>query len=57
MTLTQVQRVILENQIVLAELLLMVLRQHGGAGRTLDHVSARIAETRRLLDSNGNDSG
>jgi hypothetical protein len=57
MTLTQVQRVILENQIVLAELLLMVIRQQGGGGRTLDHVSARIAETRRLLDSNGNDSG
>jgi hypothetical protein len=57
MTLTQVQRVILENQIILAELLLMVLRQHGGAGRSLEHVSARIAETRRLLDSNGNDSG
>jgi hypothetical protein len=46
-----VQRAILENQIILAEALWMVVRNAGGARPgAMDQVSVRIAETRKLLD-------
>jgi hypothetical protein len=50
-----VQRAILENQVILAEALWMLVRNQGGGG-SLEHVSARIAATRKMLegDNGGN---
>jgi hypothetical protein len=53
MKLDTYQRAILENQIILAEALLMLIRNQGGSSRMLEHVSARIAATRKLLEDDG----
>lgn len=45
-----VQRAILENQVILAEALWMLIHKQGSTGGALDHVSARIAATRKLLE-------
>jgi len=47
----KVQRAILENQIILAEALWMLLHTQGGSSEgMLQNVSARIKETRELLE-------
>jgi hypothetical protein len=47
----KVQRAILENQIILAEALWMLLHSQGISSEgTLQNVSARIKETRELLE-------
>jgi len=47
----KVQRAILENQIILAEALWMLLHSQGISSEgTLQSVSARIKETRELLE-------
>jgi hypothetical protein len=47
----KVQRAILENQIILAEALWMLLHSQGASSEgTLQSVSARIKETRELLE-------
>jgi hypothetical protein len=47
----KVQRAILENQIILAEALWMLLHAQGASSEgTLRSVSARIKETRQLLE-------
>ena len=47
----KVQRAILENQIILAEALWMLLHSQGASSEgMLQNVSARIKETRELLE-------
>ena len=47
----KVQRAILENQIILAEALWMLLHTQGASSKaTLQNVSARIQLTRKLLE-------
>ena len=51
MMMDKVQRAILENQIILAEALWMLLHSQGAAsGAMLQNVSARIKQTRELLE-------
>jgi hypothetical protein len=51
MMMDKVQRAILENQIILAEALWMLLHSQGiSSGATLANVSARIKKTRELLE-------
>lgn len=45
-----VQRVILENQIVMAEAIWMVLYRAGTKPRMLENISARIEASRQLID-------
>jgi hypothetical protein len=45
-----VQRVILENQIVMAEAMWMVLYAQGTKPRMLENISARIATSRQLIE-------
>ncbi len=50
----KVQRVILENQIILAEALWMLLQSQGISSEAmLQNVSARIKQTRELLEEHG----
>ena len=50
----KVQRVILENQILLAEALWMLLQSQGISSEAmLQNVSARIKQTRELLEEHG----
>ncbi len=47
----KIQRAILENQIILAEALWMLLHSQGASSQaTLANVSARIKRTRELLE-------
>ena len=49
----KVQRAILENQIILAEALWMLLHSQGASSQAmLQNVSARIKRTRELLEAN-----
>jgi len=51
MMMDKVQRAILENQIILAEALWMLLHSQGISSKAmLDHVSDRIKQTRELLE-------
>jgi hypothetical protein len=54
MTMDKVQRAILENQIILAEALWMLLHSQGiSSAAMLGTVSARIQQTRELLEEHG----
>ena len=51
MTIDKIQRAILENQLILAEALWMLLHSQGISSQaTLANVSARIKQTRELLE-------
>jgi hypothetical protein len=57
MMMDRAQRAILENQIILAEALWMLLHAQGIASPSLlGHVSTRIQKSRKLLEENDEDS-
>jgi hypothetical protein len=54
MMMDKIQRAILENQIILAEALWMLLHSQGVSSEAmLQNVSARIKRTRELLEEHG----
>ena len=57
MMIDKVQRAILENQIILAEALWMLLHSQGASSDAmLQNVSARIGRTRELLEEHDEDN-